>query len=47
MSPLASCEVGMGAGAHNAEVVGGDVVVHGVVGESGYGRLWIFHWQGG
>lgn len=30
MSPLASCEVGMGAGAHNAEVVGGDAVVHDV-----------------
>lgn len=34
MSPLASCEMGVWVGAHNAEVVGG-AVVHGVEGEGG------------
>ena len=33
MSPLASCEVGVGA--HSAEVVDGSAVIHGVVGEDG------------
>ena len=35
MSPLASCEVGVGVGAHNAEVVDGSALIHGVVGEGG------------
>ena len=47
MSPLASCEVGVGVGAHSAEVVGGGAVVHDAVGEGGGGHAVVGEGDGG